>query len=132
MGAASLIAAGIVLNPSAPAFAQWRNYWGYEAYPAYPSNGYPGYPSYPAYPAYPFYPESYVDPVAPPAVPPPYYGRPYAYGAPYEEIYGPAGRTPSYGGGGDLEVGVNLYQRTAAVVPNPTGEPPGTIVINPN
>jgi lipoprotein-anchoring transpeptidase ErfK/SrfK len=131
MGAASLLAAGIFLYPTAPALAQWRNYWGYEAYPAYPSNGYPGYPSYPAYPAYPSYPESYVDPVAPPAVPPPYYGHPYPYGAPGEEVYGPAWRGPSYGGG-DLEVGVNFNQRTAAVVPNSTGEPPGTIVINTN
>src|ERR1700730_2082526 len=97
VGAASLIAAGIFLGPCAPAFAQWRIYWAYEAYPAYPSNGYPGYPSYPAYPNYP---ESYVDPVAPPAFPPPppYQGRPYAYGAPDEEIYGPAGHGPTYGG----------------------------------
>jgi hypothetical protein len=75
VGAASLIAAGIFLGLSSPAFAQWRDYWGYEAYPAYPSNGYPGYSSYPAYPNYP---ESYVDPVAPPALPRPYPMRPYA------------------------------------------------------
>jgi lipoprotein-anchoring transpeptidase ErfK/SrfK len=115
-GLAPLIPAVVFLISAAPAMAQWRNYWGYEVYPAYPSNGYPGYPSYPAYPAYPFYPESYIDPVAPPATPRPYYGRPYAYGAPDE----------------DLEVGVNFNQRTAAVVPNSTGEPPGTIVINTN
>ena len=125
-GFAAFLAAGMFLPTQA--FAQWHNYWGYEAYPAYPSNGYPGYPSYPAYPAYPNYPRSYVDPVSPPAVPSPYYGRPYAYGAPYGEVYGPAGRGPSYGG--DQEVAVNYNQRTAAVVPNPTGEPPGTIVIN--
>jgi lipoprotein-anchoring transpeptidase ErfK/SrfK len=128
VGAASLIAAGIFLGLSSPAFAQWRDYWGYEAYPAYPSNGYPGYP---AYPAYPNYPESYVDPVAPPALPRPYPMRPYAYGAPDEEIYGPAGHSPSYGGD-NLEVGVNFNQRTAVVVPNPTSEPPGTIIINTN
>jgi lipoprotein-anchoring transpeptidase ErfK/SrfK len=131
VGAASLIAAGIFLGLSSPAFAQWRDYWGYEAYPAYPSNGYPGYPSYPAYPAYPNYPESYVDPVAPPALPRPYPMRPYAYGAPDEEIYGPAGHSPS-NGGDNLEVGVNFNQRTAVVVPNPTSEPPGTIIINTN
>jgi lipoprotein-anchoring transpeptidase ErfK/SrfK len=130
-GLAPLIPAIAFLISAAPAMAQWRNYWGYEVYPAYPSNGYPGYYSYPAYPAYPSYPESYVDPVAPPAVPPPYYGRRYAYGAPGGEVYGPAGRGLSYGGD-DLEVGVNFNQRTAAVVANPTGEPPGTIVINTN
>jgi lipoprotein-anchoring transpeptidase ErfK/SrfK len=92
--------------------AQWRNDWGYEVYPAYPSNGYPSYPSYPAYP--------YYHPAPPADIPRPYPGRPYAYGAP--EAYG----------GGDLEVGVDFNQRTAAVVPNSTGEPPGTIVINTN
>ena len=66
MGAASLILTVLFFCPSGPAFAQWRNYWGYGAYPAYPSNGYPGYP------AYPFYPDSYVDPIAPSAVPRPY------------------------------------------------------------
>jgi lipoprotein-anchoring transpeptidase ErfK/SrfK len=121
-----LILAMLCLCWSPAAFAQWRNYWGYEAYPAYPPNGYPGYPSYPAYP---FYPESYVDPVAPPALPHPYQGRPYAYGVPGEQFYGPGGRRQSYDGG-DLEVGVNFHQRTAVVVPNPTSEPPGTIVIN--
>jgi lipoprotein-anchoring transpeptidase ErfK/SrfK len=130
IGAASLILIVLFYDPS-PARAQWRNYWGYEAYPAYPSNGYPGYPSYPAYPAYPYYPQSYYDPVAPPPVPRPYPGRPYAYGPPGEEAYGRAGHDPYYGGG-DLEVGVNFNQRTAAVVPNPTGQPPGTIVINTN
>jgi lipoprotein-anchoring transpeptidase ErfK/SrfK len=128
MGMNSLILAGLPLYQSTQAFAQWRNYWGYEAYPAYPSNGYPGYPSYPAYPAYPFYPGSYADPVAPPAVPHPYRGGPYAYGVPGEQFYGP-GRSQPYDSG-DLEVGVNFNQRTAAVVPNPTSEPPGTIVIN--
>jgi lipoprotein-anchoring transpeptidase ErfK/SrfK len=129
IGTASLILT-VLFYDSSPACAQWRNYWGYEAYPAYPSNGYPGYPSYPAYPAYPYYPQSYYDPAAPPAVPPPYGGRPYAYGAP-GEVYGPSGHSSPYGGG-DLEVGVNFNQRTAAVVPNPTGAPAGTIVINTN
>ena len=89
-GLAPLIPAVAFLISAAPAMAQWRNYWGYEVYPAFPSNGYPGYASYPAYPTYPSYPESYV--------PPPYYGRPYAYGAPGGEVYGPAGRGLSYGG----------------------------------
>lgn len=127
-GLASLILAGAPLIAAAPAMAQWRNYWGYEAYPAYPSNGYPGYPSYPAYPAYPSYPYSYSDPVSPPAAPP-YQGRPYAYGSPYDEPYGPGGRGGPYSND-DLELGVDFRQRTAAVVPNPTNEPPGTIVID--
>ena|ERR1700757_5142513 len=94
LGMASLFLTGLPLCQSTPALAQWLNYWGYEAYPAYPPNGYPGYPSYPAYPAYPFYPESYVDPVAPPALPHPYQGRPYAYGVPGEQFYGPGGPAP--------------------------------------
>lgn len=122
------LAAGVLVNCATPAIAQWRNYWGYEAYPAYPSNGYPGYPSYPAYPSYPFYPRSYVDPVAPPAAPPPYPGR-YAYGSREEGVYAPAGRPP-YGDG--LQAGVDFRQRTAAVVPYPASEPPGTIVIDTN
>jgi hypothetical protein len=56
---------------------------------------------------------------------------PLCIGAPDEEIYGPAGHSPSYGGD-NLEVGVNFNQRTAVVVPNPTSEPPGTIIINTN
>jgi lipoprotein-anchoring transpeptidase ErfK/SrfK len=111
-GLAPLIPAVAFLISAAPAMAQWRNDWGYEVYPAYPSNGYPSYPSYPAYP--------YYHPAPPADIPRPYPGRPYAYGAP--EAYG----------GGDLEVGVDFNQRTAAVVPNSTGEPPGTIVINTN
>jgi lipoprotein-anchoring transpeptidase ErfK/SrfK len=97
-GLAPLIPAVAFLISAAPAMAQWRNDWGYEVYPAYPSNY----------------------PVPPAAIPRPYPGRPYAYGAP--EAYG----------GGDLEMGVDFNQRTAAVVPNSTGEPPGTIVINTN
>src|SRR5579885_2100457 len=106
----ALLSAVMFLVPAAPGYAQWSNYYGYQAYPAYPSNGHPGYPSYPAYPAYPSYPDS------PPAVPR-YRGQPYAYG-------------PAYGGNDDLEIGVNPNQRTAAVVPNPTHEAPGTIVID--
>jgi lipoprotein-anchoring transpeptidase ErfK/SrfK len=122
------VLAAVFLIAAAPAFAQWRNYWGYEAYPAYPSNGYPGYPSYPAYPAYPSYPESYYDPVSPPAAPV-NRGRPYAYGSPYGDPYEAGGRGQSYSND-DLELGVNLNQKTAAVVPNPTNEPAGTIVID--
>jgi lipoprotein-anchoring transpeptidase ErfK/SrfK len=126
---AALVLAFVLLIPAAPAIAQWRNYEGYQAYPAYPSNGNPGYPSYPAYPAYPSYPDSYYDPVSPPAVPP-YRGRAHAYGEPlYEDPYAPATRGRSYGSD-DLELGVNFNQRTAAMVQNPTKEPPGTIVID--
>ena len=81
-GLAPLIPAVAFLISAAPAMAQWRNDGGYEVYPAY------------------------YHPVPPAAIPRPYPGRPYAYGAP--EAYG----------GGDLEVGVDFNQRTAAVVPN--------------
>jgi lipoprotein-anchoring transpeptidase ErfK/SrfK len=124
----SLIAAAAVVFPAPPARAQWRNYWGYQAYPAYPSNGYPGYPSYPAYPAYPSYPYSYYDPVSPPAVPH-YREQPSAYGGPYGDPYERGGRGGAYGNDG-LELGVSPGQRTAAMVPNPTNERAGTIVID--
>lgn len=118
---------------AAPAFAQWRDYYGYQAYPAYPSNGYPGYPSYPAYPAYPNYPESYNDPVSPPAASR-NRARPNAYGDPYDDYYSSYRRNNAYSGDAysneDLELGVDFRQRTAAVVRNPTREPPGTIVID--
>jgi lipoprotein-anchoring transpeptidase ErfK/SrfK len=116
-GLASLILASVLLIPAAPAFAQWRNYGGYQAYPGYPPYAYPGYP------------DGYSDyPSAPPA--PRYRGRPYAYGAPfYEDPYASGPRGQSYGGD-DLELGVNFNQKTAAMVPNPTKEPAGTIVID--
>ncbi|HUI19975.1 MAG TPA: L,D-transpeptidase [Methylocella sp.] len=125
---AGFVLALMLCAPAAPAFAQWYNYDGYQAYPTYPSNGHPGYPSYPAYPSYP---NSYYDPVSPPAAAP-YRGRPqsYSYDAdPYDDADAPASRGHSYGND-DLEVGVNFNQRTAAMVQNPTNEPPGTIVID--
>ena len=128
---AGLVLAFVLLIPASPAFAQWHDYSGYQAYPTYPSNGYPGYPAYPAYQAYPAYSNPY--PVYPGDPPPAqqYRGRPNAYygASPYEDPYAPASRGQSYGNG-DLELGVNLNQRTAAEVQNPTNEPPGTIVID--
>jgi lipoprotein-anchoring transpeptidase ErfK/SrfK len=126
---AALVLALALLVPAAPAIAQWQDYGGYQAYPAYPSNGYPGYPSYPAYPAYPSYPGSYYDPVSPPAAPS-YRARAHAHVEPlYEDPYAPVSRGQSYGGD-DLELGINFNQKTAAMVQNPTQEPPGTIVID--
>ncbi|WP_051952608.1 L,D-transpeptidase [Methylocapsa aurea] len=115
-------AAYLILAPAGPAFAQWRNYSGYEAYPAYPAYAYPAYPDY-----------------FPDELPPPYRRGEYYY--PYEQPVEPrsGGRArPSaqgraYGAGyesGDVELGVNLRERTAARVQNPTNEPPGTIVID--
>jgi lipoprotein-anchoring transpeptidase ErfK/SrfK len=110
---AGLVLAAVLLILATPAFAQWRNYGGYQAYPAYPSYAYPAYPD--GYPDYP---------------PPRHRGRPYAYGAPfYEDPYAPGPPGQSYGGD-DLELGVNLNQKTATMVPNPTNEPAGTIVID--
>jgi lipoprotein-anchoring transpeptidase ErfK/SrfK len=112
---ASLALTFALLFPAAPAFAQWRYYGGYQGgyspygYPAYP-DGYSGYPGVPHAPRY--------------------RDRPYAYGAPlYEEPYESGSRGQSYGGD-DFELGVNFNQKTAAMVPNPTNEPAGTIVID--
>ncbi len=111
-GLASLTLAVVLLTPGAPAIAQWRYYGSY-------------YPAYPPY-TYPAYPGAYGDP--PPA--PNYRGRPYAYGAPfYEDPYNSEPRGQPYGSG-DLELGVNFNEKTAAMVQNPTSEPAGTIVID--
>ncbi len=116
-GVASLILALVLVIPAAPAVAQWRNYDGYQ--------GYPGYPPY-AYPGYSALSDGY--PGSPPA--PRYRGRPYAHGAPFTETpMRQSGDGQSYGGD-DLELGVNFNQKTAAMVPNPTNEPAGTIVID--
>lgn len=119
MRGAGLILSFALLIPAAPAFAQWRNYYGYEAYPAYPA----------------YSNRSYSDPYsAYPADPPParrYRGRPYAYGEPlYEDPYARQRRGGEYSDRGDPEVSVNLRQKTAGVVKNPTSESPGTIVID--
>jgi lipoprotein-anchoring transpeptidase ErfK/SrfK len=111
---ASLVLIFALLIPAAPAVAQWRYYGGYRDY--YPSYGYPAYPD--GYSGYPSAPA------------PRYRDRPYAYGAPlYEDPYGSGPRGQSYGGD-DYELGVNFNQKTAAMVPNPTNEPAGTIVID--
>lgn len=122
LGAAVLTC--LLVGSATPALAQWRNYSGYEAYPSYPPYAYPGYPN-----------------VFPDVLPPAYQGYPYRYG-PYEPyVNGPAARrqrySRAYGESGpyesaDLELGVNASQRTAQLVPNPTREPPGTIVIDTN
>ncbi|MGH6869074.1 MAG: L,D-transpeptidase [Methylocella sp.] len=119
---AGLTLALVLLIPAAPAFAQWRNYGGYD--PAYPS-----YYGYPGYPASPSFPGAYAYPGEPPPAQR-YRGRPYAYGAPfYEDPYASEPSGQSYGAD-DLELGVNFNQKTAAMVQNPTREPPGTIVID--
>jgi lipoprotein-anchoring transpeptidase ErfK/SrfK len=110
-----------VLAPQA-ALAQWRSYGGYEAYPYYPPAPLPAYPDYPLPPgSRPYAPHSYGGPN-------PAYGSAYQDAEPRGESY-----RQSYGGPAaqqDLEVGVDPNQRTAALVANPTNEPPGTIVID--
>jgi len=104
------------------ALAQWRSYGGYEAYPYYPPAPLPAYPDYPLPPgSRPYAPHSYGGPNPP-------YGSAYQDAEPRGESY-----RQSYGGPAaqrDLEVDVNPNQRTAALVANPTNEPPGTIVID--
>lgn len=113
---AGLILALALLIPAAPAFAQWRNYSGYETYPSH---------------AYPAYPDAYYDYRGDPPPARHYRGRPYAYREPlYEDPYAPQRRGGQSSDRGDLEVSVNLRQKTAGVVKNPTSEAPGTIVID--
>jgi lipoprotein-anchoring transpeptidase ErfK/SrfK len=121
-----VVALGLVVlsQPLASsAEAQWRNYSGYQAYPAYPPYAYPGYPILPpdglsVYDEYP--------PIARPRGRrgrvqqgyPPDYDTPYA-----PRAYGRAGP-------GDLELGINRQEATAAVVSYATPEPAGTIVVD--
>lgn len=122
-GAFSLIVA-LALTMAPPAEAQWRNYSGYQAYPAYPPYAYPGYPQYPPYGT------SVYDDYPPPRRS---RGRPQGYGESYvpeyDNPYAPRGR---YGRSrpGDLELGINPREATAQVVPYPTKEAPGTIVVD--
>lgn len=117
---AILIAASSSLTLQ-PALAQWRSYWGYEAYPYYPPAPLPAYPNAPLRPgARPYSPYAYGGPN------PPYNGEAYPDSEPRGEYYRPSG--PGYPQ--DLELGINAGQRTAALIANPTREPPGTIVID--
>ncbi|PNG27878.1 L,D-transpeptidase [Methylocella silvestris] len=102
------------------AFAQWRSYGGYEAYPFYPPAPLPAYPDYPLPPGARPYGSQ---PVARGGDP--YYGGYYPDAEPRGEAYEPHGGDPR-----SSELAVNHNQRTAMVVPNPTNEPPGTIVID--
>ncbi len=121
LSGAILIAASLGLAPQ-PAQAQWRDYYGYRADPFYPQAPLPAYPDYP-----------------PPPGSRPYGAAPYAYGGRYGYYGGgysaePRGESyrPGYGAPSDqdLDVNINVGQRTAVVVANPTNEPPGTIVID--
>ncbi len=132
-----------ILAGGGPASAQWSNYDGYQ----YAPQPYPGRQAYPAYPAAQT-PAPYAD-----------YGYRdgYDYGqqpAPARPVYGR--RSPDYGDQGygypqrgqsqadlgdsyaspppsnreQLEAEAGSSGRTAQMVPNPTGQPAGTIVVD--
>ncbi len=108
---------------ASPAEAQWRNYSGYQAYPAYPPYAYPGYPILP--------PEglSVYDEYPPIRRPRGRRGRyEETYQPDYADPYGP--RATRQASPGDLELGIDRRQATAAVVSYPTSERPGTIVVD--
>ncbi|WP_395666229.1 L,D-transpeptidase [Methylocella sp.] len=122
-----LVGAGLALLAAqlpmtAPASAQWRNYDGYQAHPFYPPAPLPAYPDFPPLPdERPYDVAQYYyrgDP---------YYGGYYPDAEPRGERYAPA---PAGADRRAHERSVDPYQRTAAVVPNPTEEPPGTIVVD--
>lgn len=104
-----------------PAAAQWRYYDGYRAYPS--DQDYPAYPG--------------GDPYEPQPRAPNGYGAPNPYGEP-RDAYGrpPAASDPGYGnnsGAGvdqNREAKASTSPRTAQIVSNPTGQPPGTIVVD--
>jgi len=105
---------------SGPAAAQWRYYDGYQAQPAYPA--YPAYPDYPAqgYNAYPD--NAYAPPGRRPPPPSPYRRDEGTLDSPDTRM---AALPPDA-----LDAEAAQSPRTARVVPNPTREPAGTIVID--
>lgn len=120
---AAMILAAVAVAPT-PALAQWRNYPGYVPEPFYPPAPLPAYPDYPLPPGsrpYGSPPYAYRDQD-------PYYGGAYPDQEPRGEAYRPGYGAPAQQQ--DLELGVNAGQRTAALIQNPTSEPPGTIVID--
>ncbi|MGO9006272.1 MAG: L,D-transpeptidase [Beijerinckiaceae bacterium] len=107
---------------SGQAEAQWANYDGYQVQPAYPERGYNAYPPFPD-----------EDPYAPPPrrapLPSPYVRAP----ADRSGIDSPQPtREASLPPASSVELDAAAAQspRTARIVPNPTQEPPGTIVID--
>ncbi len=116
-----------------PAMAQWSNYQGYQyAPPPYPGQR-PAYPAYPPQPA-PYGNGYYGDGYD--GYPPPR-ARPYSRRAPdyQDDGYG-AYREPSQSAlepssrGPVSEADIDASQKTARMVPNPTHEPAGTIVVD--
>ncbi len=118
---------------AAPAAAQWRYYDGYRSYSA-PEQDYPDYPPYPGGPP------SYEPQPQPPGS---YgYGQPNADEAPDSDGapqsgpdsgYGPPPRqldAPTVVAREEMEAQAGASPRTAQIVPNPTGQPPGTIVVD--
>jgi lipoprotein-anchoring transpeptidase ErfK/SrfK len=108
---------------SVPAQAQWRYYQGYQAYPAYPG-----------YPPQGYAPDYGYDPDDPPPPPPPARRRastPPTYPDDYRQP-SVSRETPAAlpGDRDDAEATAASSRRTAAVVPNPTGQPAGTIVVD--
>lgn len=118
-----------------PAAAQWRYYDGYRAYPSNQAD-----PPFPG-----------GDPYAPQPQPPTPngYGAPNPYAQPDHAHGGrPAASDPGYGEGSGAggapprqfgtpavadegrDAKAAASPRTAQIVPNPTGQPPGTIVVN--
>jgi len=121
-----------------PANAQWANYQGYQIAP--PS--YPPYPSYPAPAPYPDYGSGDGYYSQPPAGPRPaarrgadYNDQGYDTGGYRQQGSGHADLGDSYASPPPrdrdaLEAEADSSGRTAQVVPNPTHEPAGTIVVD--
>lgn len=129
---AAVLAAGAVTSLASPAFAQYPGYGAYDSDPYQTRQhdygpGYNGGFSYerPVYPAYPSYP----DEQAPRARIPQAYAAPYADQYPdqseSDSRYGAASRAPS-----DFDLGDTAVRKTAQVVPNPTHQAPGTLVVD--
>ena len=111
-----------------PAAAQWRYYDGYRAYPS--DQDYPAYPGGgDPYEPQPRAPNGYGGPSdaygRPPAASDPGYGNNSGAGAPPRGQFG----TPS-DANQNREAKAATSPRTAQIVPNPTGQPPGTIVVD--
>lgn len=129
---ASVLAAAFIF--AVPVAAQWRYYDGYnsysssEDYPPFPGGGDP-YEPQPQPPV--------ANPYAPPpgaeAAPNPYAPPPVERGyGDDSDISGPPPRSLGSGpvDGSELDAEAAASPRTAQIVTNPTGQPPGTIVID--
>jgi lipoprotein-anchoring transpeptidase ErfK/SrfK len=110
---------------SGQAEAQWRYYDGYQVQPDYPDRGYSAYPPFPDE-------DRYAPPPRRAPPPSPYAGVPADRSVIDRTPAEPETRQAALPPASSVELDAEAVRspRTARLVPNPTQEPPGTIVID--